>query len=69
MFFHNLKAYGSHFIICNAHEFQSKKKIDVIAQSSENFIMFGFDNPQFNDSFSFLSSSLDRLVGLSEYKD
>ena len=27
--------------------------------------MFGFDNLQFKDSFSFLSSSLDRLVGLS----
>ena len=31
--------------------------------------MFGFDNLQFKDSFSFLSSSLDRLVGLSKYKD
>ena len=31
--------------------------------------MFGFDNLQFKDSCSFLSSSLDRLVGLSEYKD
>ena len=41
------------------------KKINVIAQNSEKFIMFGFDNLQFKDSFSFLSSSLDRLVGLS----
>ena len=31
--------------------------------------MFGFDNLQFKGSFSFLSSSLDRLVGLSKYKD
>ena len=31
--------------------------------------MFGFDNLQFKDSISFLSSSLDRLVGLSNYKD
>ena len=31
--------------------------------------MFGFGNLQFKDSFSFLSSSLDRLVGLSKYKD
>ena len=69
VFFHNLKGYGSHFIICNAHEFERKKKIDVIAQNSEKFIMFGFDNLQFTDSFSFLSSSLDRLVGLSKYKD
>ena len=30
--------------------------------------MFGFDNLQFKDSISFLSSSLDRLVGLSKYK-
>ena len=44
-------------------------KIDVIAQNSEKFIMFGFDNLQFKDSISFLSSSLDRLVGLSKYKD
>ena len=31
--------------------------------------MFGFDNLQFKDSFSFLSSSLYRFVGLSRYKD
>ena len=31
--------------------------------------MFGFGNLQFKYSFSFLSSSLDRLVGLSKYKD
>ena len=69
MFFHNLKGYGSHFIICNAHEFHSKRKIGVIAQNSEKFIMFGFGNLQFKDSISFLPSSLDILVGLSKYKD
>ena len=31
--------------------------------------MFGFDNLQFKGSISFLSSPLDRLVGLSNYKD
>ena len=31
--------------------------------------MLGFDNLQFKDSLSFLPSSLDRLVGLSKYKD
>ena len=54
VFFHNLKGYGSHCIICNAHEFQIKK-IDVIAQNSDEFIMFGFGFLQFKDSFSFLS--------------
>ena len=65
IFFHKPKGYDSHFIICNAHGLHSKRKIDVIAQNSENIIMFGFDNLQFNDSISFLSPSLNRLVGLT----
>ena len=69
VFVHNLKGCDSYFIICNAHEIQSKTKIDVIAQNSEKLIMFGFDNLQFKDSLRFLSSSLDRPVGLSKYKD
>ena len=44
-------------------------KIDVIAQNSEQLVMFVFDNLQFKGSFSSLSSSLDRLVGLTKYKD
>ena len=31
--------------------------------------MFGFGNLQFKGSFSFLSSTLGRLVGLSKYED
>ena len=31
--------------------------------------MLGFDNLQFKASLRFLSSSLDRLVGLSKYRD
>ena len=67
LFFHNLKGYDSHFIICNVHELNCNINIDVIAQNSEQFIMFGYGNLQFKDSFSFLSSSLDILVGLSKY--
>ena len=44
-----------------------KKKIDVIAQNSEKFITFGFDHLLFKDSFSFLSSSLDKLVKMNKY--
>ena len=54
--FHNLKGYVSHSIICNAHEFQSKQTIDVIAQNSAKLIMFGSDNLQCKGSFSFLNS-------------
>ena len=69
VFVHNLKGYDSHISICNAHECQSKIKIDAIAQNSEQFIKFGFDNLQFKYSCSLLSSSLDILVGLNKYKD
>ena len=43
--------------------------MSVVAQNSEKFITFSLDKIQFKDSFSFLSSSLERLVGLSKYKD
>ena len=68
MFFHNLKNYDAHLIIANAHKFKAKK-IDVIAQNSEKFITFGFDHLLFKDSYSFLSSGLDKLVKLNKYKD
>ena len=68
VFFHNLKNYDSHLIISSANEFKCKK-INVIAQNSEKFITFGFDHLQFKDSYSFLSSSLDKLVKLNKYKE
>ena len=67
-FFHNLKNYDSHLIISSANEFKCKK-INVIAQNSEKFITFGFDHLQFKDSYSFLSSSLSKLVKLNKYKE
>ena len=46
-----------------------KSQIDVIAQNTEKFITFAFKNKAFKDSFSFLSSSLDKLVKLTKYED
>jgi hypothetical protein len=69
VFFHNLKNYDAHLIISNAKSMNCKKKIDVIAQNSEKFITFGFDHLLFKDSFSFLSSSLEKLVKMNKYKE
>ena len=68
VFLHN-QNYDSHLIIERANELSEKNKIEVIAQNSENFITFAFKNICFKDSFSFLSSSLDKLVKLSKYED
>jgi hypothetical protein len=68
VFFHNLKNYDSHLIISSADKIACKR-INVIAQNSEKFITFGFDNLQFKDSYSFLSSSLDRFVQINKYKE
>ena len=69
VFLHNLKNYDAHLIINKAHELSKNAKIDCVAQNSEKFITFGFKNLCFKDSFSFLSSSLDKLVKLSKYED
>ena len=68
VFFHNLKNYDAHLIIGEANKFDCNK-ISVIAQNSEKFITFSFDKLQFKDSFSFLSSSLEKLVKLNKYVD
>ena len=69
VFLHNLKNYDSHLIIERANDLSENAKIDVIAINSEKFITFAFKNLCFKDSFSFLSSSLDKLVKLSKYGD
>ena len=69
VFLHNLKNYDAHLIIEKAHELSENSRIDVIAQNSEKFITFAFRNLCFKDSFSFLSSSLDKLVKLTKYED
>ena len=47
---------------------KNKDKISIIAQNSEKFVTFTADNLEFKDSFSFLSSSLDKLVKLTKYE-
>ena len=69
VFLHNLKNYDAHLVIERANELSESNRIDVIAQNSEKFITFAFKNLCFKDSFSFLSSSLDKLVKLTKYED
>ena len=69
VFFHNLKNYDAHLIISHMEKLnKNKDKISVVAQNSEKFITFSVDNLEFKDSFSFLSSSLDKLVKLTKYE-
>ena len=70
VFFHNLKNYDAHLIIANFEKLNTKKEsISVIAQNSEKFITFSLNRLEFKDSFSFLSSPLDKLVKLTKYED
>ena len=46
-----------------------KDEISVIAQNSEKFVTFKLKELEFKDAFSFLSSSLDKLVKLTKYKE
>ena len=69
VFLHNLQNYGSHLFIERANELSQNGRFDVKAQNGEKFITFAFKNLCFEDSCSFLSSSLDKLVKLSKYED
>ena len=70
VFFHNLKNYDAHLIISNLEKLNTEKRqISVIAQNSEKFITFSLNRLEFKDSFSFLSSSLEKLVKLTKYED
>ena len=69
VFLHTLKNYDAHLIINKAHELNKNFRIECVAQNSEKFITFGFKNLCCKDSFSFLSSSLDKLVKLRKYEE
>ena len=65
--FHNLKGYDSHLIIKKLHKYiDDKHEFTVIPTNKEKYISFTFGNYKFIDSFSFLSSSLDKLVSNSK---
>ena len=74
--FHNLRGYDSHFImqeigaIVNKHTYKDNKgenkkmSINVIPNNMEKYMAFMLGNHlTFIDSFQFMSSSLDKLVG------
>ena len=74
--FHNLKGYDSHFImqeigaIVKKHTYKNKKgedkqmNINAIPNNMEKYMAFMIGtNLTFIDSFQFMSSSLDKLVG------
>ena len=65
--FQNMKNYDGHLIRQNAEKLSNKKKIHVIAQSSDKFINIGFDSLSVKDSFSFITASLDKLVSMTKY--
>ena len=67
IFFHNLKNYDAHLIVSHFDKLNTEKdEVSVIAQNSEKFISFELKQMIFKDSFSFLSSSLDKLVKLTK---
>ena len=72
IFFHNLKSHDAHLIIARANELNielnQSKRIDVIAQNGEKFIIFSFGACQFKDSFAFFTASLDKLVTLNKFE-
>ena len=64
--FHNLRGYDSHFIIKQAHSILKEignPKIDAIPNSYEKLMSFNIGNLRFIDSFQFMASSLENLVG------
>ena len=70
VFFHNLKNSDAHLILSNLEKLNTKKEqLSVIAHNSEKFVTVELKQLQFKDSFSFLSSSLDKLVKLTKYEN
>lgn len=69
VFFHNLTNYDAHLVIEKANDLSEISRIDVIAQNTKKFVTLGLKRLSFKDSFSFLTASLDKLVGLTKYEN
>ena len=67
VFFHSLQNYDARLITSNLEKLSPKQEsVSAIAQNSGKFSTFSLDRLEFKDSFSFLSSSLQKLVKLTE---
>lgn len=62
--FHNLKGYDAHFILQSAHKPEfGFKDITCIPLNKEKYVSFSIDKYRFLDSFQFMSTSLEKLIG------
>ena len=59
--FHNLKHFDGHIICQNVSQCKHRK-LECIAQNTENYVSFSIGHLRFIDSFQFLPSSLETLV-------
>lgn len=59
---HNTRKYDTHLIMQDLGRFKGLK-LACIAKNAGDYISFQVDNIRFLDSFQFMASSLDTLVG------
>ena len=62
MIFHNLRGYDGHMLISLVGKYKNKR-MNCIANNSEKYVTFSLSGLQFIDSFQFMGSSLEKLVG------
>ena len=60
--FHNLRGYDGHMLMSALGKYKNKQ-VGCIANNSERYVTFSLSGLQFIDSFQFMGSSLEKLVG------
>ena len=60
--FHNLRGYDGHMLMSAVGKYKNRR-ISCIANNSEKYVTFSLSGLQFIDSFQFMGSSLEKLVG------